>query len=126
MNIILIITGTAFGIIGGMGMGGGVILIPVLTLLLSFSQHGAQALNLAIFFPMAVAAIVLHFKHKLIRLRSAVKLIIGGLPGAALGAYLAILLDERTLRTVFGTFLLLVAAYRIYIMEIKDKKSKKL
>lgn len=125
MNIVLIITGIVFGIIGGMGMGGGVILIPALTLIFSFSQHGAQALNLAIFFPMAIAAIILHFKHKLIRLKSAVKLIIGGLPGAALGAYLAILLDENTLRIAFGVFLILVAAYRIYTMEIKDRKDKK-
>lgn len=125
MNIALIITGIAFGIIGGMGMGGGVILIPALTLIFSFSQHGAQALNLAIFFPMAVSAIILHFRHKLIRLKSAIKLIIGGLPGAALGAYLAILLDERTLRISFGVFLILVAAYRIYTMEIKDRNKEK-
>ena len=48
-----LISGILFGIIAGMGMGGGIILIPVLTILLGVDQQGAQGLNLLCFLPMA-------------------------------------------------------------------------
>ena len=53
----LIIAGLAGGLIGGTGMGGGTLLIPVLTLLCGFSQHAAQATNLISFIPMAAASL---------------------------------------------------------------------
>ena len=39
------------GIIGGMGRGGGTLLIPILTIFLSFEQKSAQAINLLVFIP---------------------------------------------------------------------------
>ena len=48
-TIMLMIAGAAGGALGGMGMGGGTLLIPILTLLCGFSQHAAQAANLAAF-----------------------------------------------------------------------------
>ena len=51
------------GIIGGMGMGGGTLLIPILTIFLSFEQKNAQAINLLVFIPMAIVALIIHFKN---------------------------------------------------------------
>ena len=103
MNIILILIGVAFGVIGGMGMGGGIIMIPALTLLLGFAQHDAQALNLAVFLPMAIAAIITHLKNTLI----------------------AIALKDELLRKIFGVFLILVALWRVYSMEIRPRLQHK-
>ena len=50
------IFGFLSGIISGLGIGGGVILIPLLAIFTSLSQHQAQGINLAYFLPTAVAA----------------------------------------------------------------------
>ena len=44
------LVGAAFGVIGGMGMGGGIVLIPALVLM-GAEQHTAQALCLLAFLP---------------------------------------------------------------------------
>ena len=46
MNLIwLVLAGIVSGIVGGMGMGGGTLLIPILTIFLSFPQKNAQAFH---------------------------------------------------------------------------------
>ena len=55
--LLLILIGIAGGIIGGMGMGGGTLLIPLMTLLAGVEQHTAQAINLAAFIPMSAVAL---------------------------------------------------------------------
>ena len=62
----LIIAGIISGIISGMGMGGGIILIPVLTIFLGFSQKVAQGITLLYFIPTAVFALIVHIKNKTI------------------------------------------------------------
>ena len=59
------IAGIASGVLGGMGMGGGTVLIPILTLLLGVGQHESQAINLVTFLPMAAVSLLIHFKNKL-------------------------------------------------------------
>lgn len=60
----LIITGFLSGIIGGMGIGGGTILIPIMTIFLGFDQKTAQAVNLIYFIPTAITALTIHIKNK--------------------------------------------------------------
>ena len=65
-TILLIIIGLLGGVIGGMGMGGGTLLIPLLTIFAGMEQHAAQALNLIAFVPMSVVALGIHIKNKLV------------------------------------------------------------
>ena len=111
--IFYILAGILFGMIGGMGMGGGIILIPVLTLLLGESQHMAQALNLTAFLPMSVFALFLHIRSKRVDIRYALLMALFGGAGALAGAFLANLLDEALLKKFFGGFLILLAVLRI-------------
>ena len=55
------------GILGGMGMGGGTALIPLLTLLCGVTQTAAQGVNLLSFFPMAALALSVHAKNGLLQ-----------------------------------------------------------
>ncbi|MBQ6692552.1 MAG: sulfite exporter TauE/SafE family protein, partial [Clostridia bacterium] len=55
-GLLLILTGFLAGVAAGMGMGGGTLLIPALTLLLGVPQHMAQGVNVAAFLPAAAAA----------------------------------------------------------------------
>ena len=59
-----IIIGLIAGIIGGMGMGGGTVLILLLTMFANIEQHVAQGSNVVFFIPTAIAAIFVFIKNK--------------------------------------------------------------
>ena len=69
INMLQIVTGLVSGIISGLGMGGGTILILILTLFGNIEQHVAQATNLIFFIPTSIATIIINYKQKLIDLK---------------------------------------------------------
>ena len=96
------------GAIGGMGIGGGVILIPALTALFDISQKEAQFINLLYFVPVALCALFVHSREGRVEWKKALYMAIGGVCGAFLGTHLAKVMDENILRRIFGVFLLAV------------------
>lgn len=60
MKVLFIVFGIIGGLLGGMGMGGGTLLIPLLTLGLDVPQQTAQLLNLLTFIPMSAFALIVH------------------------------------------------------------------
>lgn len=63
-ELLLFVIGAAAGVISGMGMGGGTLLIPVLTLLMGIPQRQAQGVNMLSFLPAAAAALYIHKKRE--------------------------------------------------------------
>lgn len=112
--IVELISGFLSGIISGMGIGGGTILIPALTMFLNVNQHVAQGVNLLYFIPTAAIALFIHKKNNVLKLRLSVPIILFGIIGAALGAWIALNLDASLLRRLFGIFLFLMGSYEIY------------
>lgn len=110
----LIITGFLSGIIGGMGIGGGTILIPIMTIFLGFDQKTAQAVNLIYFIPTAITALTIHIKNKQIEKNNLWLLIVFGIIGTIIGTLCALKLDDTILMKCFSVFLLIVGAYEIY------------
>ena len=109
-----VITGIIAGSISGLGMGGGTVLILVLSNFVGLEQHIAQATNLVFFIPTAISAIIINLKQKLINLQLAIIIILSGSVGAIMGSELAINIDAGNLKKYFGIFLLLVSANEIY------------
>ena len=70
------LAGVLGGILGGMGMGGGTILIPLLTIFFNVKQHSAQAANLVSFLPMATISLIIHIKNKFVVFRNSLFIII--------------------------------------------------
>lgn len=97
-----------------MGIGGGMILIPTLVFFLFLNQQTAQAINLWYFLPTAIIAICVHIKNKQIEVKKCLYLILGGVPAALLGAYLALRLDAVLLGKMFGAFLAFFGAKEIF------------
>ena len=110
----LITTGFLSGIIGGMGIGGGTILIPIMTIFLGFDQKTAQAVNLIDFIPTAITALTIHVKNRQIEKNNLWLLIVFGIIGTIIGTLCALKLDDTILRKCFSVFLLIVGAYEIY------------
>lgn len=112
--MILFAIGLAAGIIGGMGIGGGTILIPFLTIFLNINQHKAQSVNLITFIPMAVVALIIHIRQKNVLMKYLPPLIAGGIIGSIAGSYISISLSSVLLRKIFAIFLLVMGFYEIF------------
>ena len=120
-----ILTGLISGTISGTGMGGGTILILVLSIFLGVEQHTAQATNLVFFVPTSIAAIIVSIKSKLIEWNIGITLAINGIIGAIIGANISTRLDVISLKRYFGIFLSFIAIYEIYSIIKEYKKTKK-
>ena len=110
MTIFLyILFGFLGGIFGGLGMGGGTLLIPLLTIFLGLDQKLSQGINLLSFLIMAMIALVIHYKNGYIKGKGLGYIIISGLAFSAIGAVMAGFLPSRVLRMAFGGFLCLLS-----------------
>ena len=114
---IIIISSLISGIAGGMGIGGGTILIPALTIFAKMSQHTAQSTNLIFFIPTAITAIIIHIKNKNIDIKKALVLSLAGIPGAIIGSITANLTEGNVLRKMFGVFLVVFGLFEIFRKE---------
>ncbi len=119
-----ILIGIISGIVSGTGMGGGTILIFLLTFALGIEQHIAQATNLIFFIPTSIIAIIVNIRNKNINLKLATTISVFGILGAIIGANLSIHTDVNMLRKCFGIFLALIAIHEIYTMIKENKKVK--
>ncbi len=117
----LFILGLLAGIIGGMGIGGGTILIPGLIYLTDLNQQTIQSINLISFIPVAIIALIIHYKNKNIVLKLGIPMILSGLLGAWMGSKLASDIPSGNLRRLFGLFLLLVGIREILYKDDKKK-----
>lgn len=111
--------GFAAGILGGMGMGGGTILIPALTLLFGVGQHAAQAANVIAFLPMSLFALSEHKKRGLLRTDGLSVVIIPAVIAAAAFGLLMAAIPARLLGKLFGAFLVALAVKELF--GLKDK-----
>lgn len=88
-----------------MGMGGGTILIPALTIFLGVEQHVAQATNLIAFLPMALFTLNVHRKNGLLKTKGLAVTVVPALISSVLAGFLAVLLPSFALKKLFGAFL---------------------
>lgn len=109
-----VLIGIISGVISGTGMGGGTILILILSVFMGIEQHVAQATNIVFFIPTSIVAIIVSFKQKLIDVKTGIVVIIFGIIGAGIGAKLAGSIKSEDLKRYFGIFLGLIACYQIY------------
>jgi uncharacterized protein len=106
-----VLTGMAAGVLSGLlGIGGGAIMVPAMTLLMGLSQHMAQGTSLLVIIPTAVSGAITHFRMGNIRLETAGWLSLGALLGAAVGALLALASPDEFLRLLFGSYLTFTGA----------------
>ena len=120
-----ILIGIVSGIVSGTGMGGGTILIFLLTFFMGVEQHIAQATNLIFFIPTSIIAILVNLKNKNIYLKSAIIISVFGILGAIIGANISINMDVVILKKAFGIFLAIITIHEIYTI-VKLYKNEKI
>ena len=124
MVMLYIIVGIIGGLLGGMGMGGGTLLIPLLTIGLSVPQQTAQFINLVAFIPMSALALIVHIRNGYVVKKRIFYVIVPALVFAVAGSFIATVVSAAILKKAFGGFLILLgAAYFFY--SIFTRKSAK-
>ena len=116
-----VLFGLIGGVFGGMGMGGGTLLIPLLSIFLNMEQSLCQGINLLTFLVMALFSLFIHYKNNLLRFEGIIPIIIGGLFFSILGSLIATNIDAKILKISFGVFLCLLGIFQ-FIKVFKNKK----
>lgn len=119
-----IIIGLISGIVGGLGMGGGTVLILLLSMFANIEQHIAQGTNVIFFVPTAIAAIFVFIKNKNIKFKVGIPVCLWGLLGAFIGASISSNMKVGILRKCFGIFLIIIAIYQTYSLYKRYRNEK--
>lgn len=101
--LLLIPVGFAVGAFSAaFGIGGGLLMVPVMVLAYGFDQHVAQGTSLIVIVPTALAGAIAHHRRGLVDPIAAAYMAVGGIAGVFLGARLALATDADTLQGIFG------------------------
>ena len=109
--ISLIIIGLLAGILSGLvGVGGGIIMVPLLVLFLGFNQFQAQGTSLAVLLvPTTAVAVFNYYKAGYVNWKYAFIIALFFLVGSFFGSRLALGLDQRMLKKIFSILLIIIA-----------------
>jgi uncharacterized membrane protein YfcA len=104
----VLLLGLAAGVLVGlMGLGGGVIAVPMLVHVLGFGQHLAQGTSLFLLLPpIGLGALREYWKSGDVDVPAGVACALGALVGGYGGSVLALWLPARHLKALFGVFLI--------------------
>ena len=105
-----VLAGFCTGILSAWGVGGGTLLLLIMTLFLGVEQADAMAINLLYFLPTAAMGVIAHKRNGLLETEALKSAIPWGAAAAVGGALLATAVDTDALRRLFGVYLLLAAA----------------
>jgi len=115
MTVTLIVCYVAAGLGMGLlsalfGIGGGILLVPILVTAFGYSQHLAAGTSLAVMVPIALLGAIRLTRPGLTRWREGARLGLGAMAGALVGASIAQALSDSILQIAFGLLLLAVGA----------------
>ena len=117
MNLIIVymLIGLSGGALSGLlGIGGATLIIPALVYILGFQQHLAQGTTLALMVPpISLLAAWTYYRSGNVDLKVAALICLGFFIGGLLGAKIAHLIPQESLKKIFGFFLLLVSMHMI-------------
>jgi uncharacterized membrane protein YfcA len=106
LDVRLLAIGVFGGVLSGLlGVGGGVVMVPLLVLWAGYRQRDAHALSLGAIIPISLASVLVYGAAGKVRVVDAVALAAGAIVGARIGADALARIDERRLKLVFGLFL---------------------
>jgi len=104
------VAGVAAGLMGGLfGVGGGILLVPMLTAFFALTQHQAHGTSLAAMGATAVAGLVVYGLNGNVAWLPAALFAVASLPAARWGARLAARTHSDRLKLAFAVFLMVVA-----------------
>lgn len=107
----LILIGVLAGVLSGLvGVGGGIIMVPLLVMFFGFNQHQAQGTSLAVLaVPVTAIAVFNYYKEGQINVKYAAIIAVFFVVGSIFGSKFALTLDQKLLKKIFAVVLLVIA-----------------
>lgn len=117
-----LLQGAAIGLVAGLasgyvGVGGGFIMVPLMLSIIGIPMRKASGTSLIAVMILAIPGVIEQGIIGNINYLAGIAIVIGTIPGAVIGARLVTKVPERTLRLLFGCFLI-VAAVMLVLNEI--------
>ncbi|MBI3521120.1 MAG: sulfite exporter TauE/SafE family protein [Bacteroidetes bacterium] len=114
--LILLTVGLAAGFLSGMvGIGGGIIIVPVLVYFLGFTQHQAQGTVLFMFLlPIGILGVMNYHKQGYVDYKTALIICTTFVFGSYFGSKLSISLDQKTVKQIFGIIIIILGAKMLF------------
>ena len=114
--IALIVIGLLAGILSGLvGVGGGIVMVPLLVLFLGFSQYQAQGTSLAVLaIPVTILAVFNYYNEGYVNWKYALLIAVFFVIGSYFSSKFAISLDQKTLKRIFSIFIIIVAVKMLF------------
>jgi uncharacterized protein len=111
-TMIVILIGLGAGLLVGlMGVGGGIVVVPALVYLLGMDQHIAQGTSLFMLLPpLGLGALWTYWKKHAVDVQAGIICAAGFLAGGFFGGKVAVGISSRSLKLLFGAFLMFAAA----------------
>ncbi|RLA81327.1 MAG: sulfite exporter TauE/SafE family protein [Deltaproteobacteria bacterium] len=108
--ILLLGIGLIAGVVSSMlGVGGGIILVPMLILLMKLDSHQAIGTSLTIIIPTVIVGAYSHYRLENVNTQLAIIIAIGAVAGAVIGTHIAEALPSQHLKKIFGVVLFIIA-----------------
>lgn len=114
--ILYLIAGLAAGMISSMfGVGGGILMVPILAIGFSFGQKSAQGMSLFIMLPMALAGAIRYKLNPDVSINLAVCgfVALGGIAGALIGSQIVFGIPNAILKRIFAVFIIITGVYML-------------
>lgn len=107
--------GLMTGLFNGLfGSGGGMIVVPALSLLLGVEEHDAHATALSIILPLTIVSIFIYVRNGIVDWNLTWKVALGGAMGGYIGARLLPIVPSGILRKIFAVFMIGAAVRMIF------------
>jgi uncharacterized membrane protein YfcA len=109
--LLLLLIGLFAGMLSGLiGLGGGIIIVPALVYILSFSQHQAQGTSLGVLLlPVGILAVMNYYIKGFVDIKVVAIISIAFVIGGWLGSKIALSLPQETIKKIFATILIYTA-----------------
>lgn len=110
--LILVIIGLTAGVLGGMiGIGGGIVMIPMMVLLLGISQKMAQGTSVAVMLPpIGILAVYNYYKAGYVNTKYALVIAAAFIIGGYFGSKLALMIPGDIVKKMFAVIMVIIAA----------------
>jgi hypothetical protein len=103
------------GLFNGLfGSGGGMIVVPAMSMILGIEEHDAHATALSIILPLTIVSIFIYSKSGIVDWQLTWKVALGGVSGGYIGARLLHVVPADTLRKIFAVFMIIAAVRMIF------------
>ncbi|MHC1746282.1 MAG: TSUP family transporter [Negativicutes bacterium] len=113
--ILTLFSGLCAGILSGLlGVGGGIVLVPVMVFILGLTQHTAQGISLLVIIPTALSGAYHLHKEKLINYQAAFYLALGAISGTLISSNFVQMVPAKYLQEIFGIFIIFTGIKMIF------------